>query len=193
MESQGPWKHLPPLVRPSSQTHEVAPPYPPLWLAAAKPTLFSNEFSLADRVALVSGGNRGLGLEMALALVEAGARAVYCVDLPKQPGEEWTKVRDYAARMEGIAGEGRLEYVSADVRDQEAMWKVGETVGDREGRMDVCVAAAGVLKTHTDCLEYPRAQFQDVSVSVSSVVVWWLPALLRERSVLENVCMPTAA
>ena len=130
---------------------------------------------------------------MALALVEAGARAVYCIDLPSQPGAEFITVRDYAARLEGSPSESRLEYVSADVRDQEAMWKVGETVGDREGRMDVCVAAAGVLKTHTDCLEYPRAQFQDVSVSVSSVVAWWLPALLREGSVLENVCMPTAA
>ena len=40
---------------------------------------------------------------MALALLEAGARAVYCVDLPKTPGEEWTKVRDYAARLEGLA------------------------------------------------------------------------------------------
>ena len=42
------------------------------------------------------------------------------------------------------------------------MWKIGEFVGDTEGRMDVCVAAAGVLKTHTDCLEYPAAQFREV-------------------------------
>ena len=83
-----------------------------------QPTLFSHEFSLADRVALVSGANRGLGLEMALALIEAGSRAVYCIDLPKEPGEEWTKVRDYAAKMEGKKGEGRLEYVSGDVTDQ---------------------------------------------------------------------------
>ncbi|KAI0362700.1 sorbose reductase sou1 [Trametes cingulata] len=149
------------------------PPYGPVGVAKAlqaspstpaKPTLFSHEFSLADRVALVSGANRGLGLEIALALVEAGARAVYCVDLPKQPGEEWTKVRDYAARMEGLpsADGGRLEYISGDVRDQQGMWRIGETIGEREGRMDVCVAAAGVLKSHTDCLEYPAKQFQEV-------------------------------
>ncbi|KAI0371732.1 sorbose reductase sou1 [Pilatotrama ljubarskyi] len=148
------------------------PPYGPVGVARAleaspstpaKPTLFAHEFSLADRVALVSGANRGLGLEIALALVEAGARAVYCVDLPKQPGEEWTKVRDYAARMEGLpTGAGRLEYISGDVRDQAGMWKIGETIGEKEGRMDVCVAAAGVLKSHTDCLEYPAKQFQEV-------------------------------
>ncbi|OBZ66240.1 Rhamnolipids biosynthesis 3-oxoacyl-[acyl-carrier-protein] reductase [Grifola frondosa] len=107
-------------------------------LIASVPTLFSHEFSLADRVALVSGGNRGIGLEMAMTLVEAGARAVYCIDLPKQPGEEWNKVKEYLERMEGKAGQGRLEYLSADVRDQGSMWKLGEAIGDREGRMDVC-------------------------------------------------------
>ena len=132
---------------------------------AAKPTLW-DEFALRDRVALVSGANRGLGLEMALTLVEAGARAVYCVDLPKRPGDEWTRVAEYVRRMaadsESEAVAGRLEYVSADVRDQRAMWKVGEEIGEREGRMDVCVAAAGILKSHTDCLEYPADQFEEV-------------------------------
>ncbi|KAI1784655.1 hypothetical protein LXA43DRAFT_1041563 [Ganoderma leucocontextum] len=83
---------------------------------------------------------------MALALVEAAARAVYCLDLPKTPGEEWVKASEYAKALEGkTGGAGRLEYVSADVMDQEAMWKFGKTVGDREGRMDACVAAAGIL------------------------------------------------
>ena len=50
--------------------------------------------------------------------------------------------------LKGLPCEGHL---SADVCDQERMmWKVGETV---EGRLDACVAAVGVLKTHTDCLE----------------------------------------
>ena len=56
---------------------------------------------------------------MALALVEAGARAVYCLDLPGDPGEEWEKVAAYAKKLEGkTGGAARLEYVSADVTDQ---------------------------------------------------------------------------
>ena len=82
------------------------------------PTIFAKEFSLADRVALVTGGNRGLGLEMAFALLEAGCRAVYCVDLPETPGEDFQKARDYAAKLKNKLGEGRLEYVSSDVTDQ---------------------------------------------------------------------------
>lgn len=87
-----------------------------LTFTAAEPTLFQKEFSLGDRVALVTGANRGLGLEMAMTLVEAGCRAVYCVDLPQSPGEEFTKVKQYVENMKGI--NGRMEYISADVRDQ---------------------------------------------------------------------------
>ncbi|KAI0031746.1 hypothetical protein K488DRAFT_51458 [Vararia minispora EC-137] len=122
------------------------------------------EFSLVDRVALVSGGNRGIGLEVALTLVEAGARRVYCVDLPKTPGAEFLAVQAYAWAMMGPVDEGegpeegeRLEYLCADVRDQEKMW-----AGGREGWMDVCVMAAGVLKDNTPCHDYPAAQFREV-------------------------------
>ena len=90
-------------------------------MGTASPTIFTHEFSLADRVALVTGAHRGIGLEMALALVEAGARAVYCVDLPTAPGEGWAKVSRYAKALASggkTGGEGRMEYVSADVRDQ---------------------------------------------------------------------------
>ncbi|KAI0073514.1 sorbose reductase sou1 [Panus rudis PR-1116 ss-1] len=150
----------------------VQPSYGPIGVTAAlkadpngpppQPTIFKHEFSLADRVGLVSGANRGLGLEMALALIEAGARAIYCIDLPKEPGEEWCKVRDYAKRLQGTGGEARMEYISCDVTDQECMWKVGETIGDREGRMDIGVAAAGVLKAPIGCLDYPAEEFSQV-------------------------------
>jgi len=123
-----------------------------------KPKIF-DEFALTDRVGIVSGGNRGLGLEMALALCEAGARVIYCFDLPASPSEEWTKSCEYIKRLENGS---RLEYVSIDVRDQKALWKKAEEIGGREQRMDVCVAAAGILKSHTDCLTYPEEQFTDV-------------------------------
>lgn len=45
---------------------------------------------------------------------------------------------------------------------QEIVWKIGETIGEREGRLDSCVAAAGVLPTNINCLEYSAKQFQDV-------------------------------
>ena len=46
---------------------------------------------------------------------------------------------------------------------QEFMWKIGETIGSREGRFDACVAAAGILKNHIGCLNYPADEFREVS------------------------------
>ncbi|TFK26442.1 sorbose reductase sou1 [Coprinopsis marcescibilis] len=142
-------------------------PHAPLGVSAAlqgkvsekpKPKIF-DEFSLKDRVGIVSGGNRGLGLEMALALCEAGARAIYCLDLPTKPSAEWEKTRDFLKKMDIGA---KLKYVSIDVTDQQSLWNRVAEIGDEEGRMDVCVAAAGILKAHTDCLRYPAAQFKEV-------------------------------
>ena len=124
-----------------------------------------DEFTLTDRVGIVSGGNRGLGLEMALALCEAGARVIYCFDLPTTPSDEWQKTHEFIKQL----GNGsRLEYVSVDVRDQQALWAKAQEIGDQERRMDICIAAAGILKSHTDCLTYPSEQFKEVRSGFSS-------------------------
>jgi len=116
---------------------EVITSAPP---TAPQPTIF-NEFSLAGRVAVVSGGNRGLGLEMALALCEQGAK-VYAFDIPDIPSADFLGISQYVDEMGG----GRsLEYISADVTDQKALWEKVEQVGTKESRMDICVAAAGIL------------------------------------------------
>jgi len=152
----------------SSSRNQSASPLGPIGvesaLAAAKSGYFRpvpsihKEFDLSGRVGIVSGGNRGLGLEMALALSELGAR-IYCIDLPQTPGEEWQASKNYVAKFEDCTG--RLEYVCADVTDQAGIWDVFQQIGDKEGRMDVCVAAAGILQG-ADCLEYPEAEFQKV-------------------------------
>jgi NAD(P)-dependent dehydrogenase (short-subunit alcohol dehydrogenase family) len=80
-----------------------------------------SQFSLRNRVASITGGHRGIGLEMALALAEAGA-IVYCLDLPAQPDEDWRKVQLFAEQLANISElKGRLEYISGDVTDQAGM------------------------------------------------------------------------
>ena len=43
------------------------------------------------------------------------------------------------------------------------MWKVADAIASKEGRLDVCVAAAGVLGSDPSRLEFPDDQFQSVS------------------------------
>ncbi len=42
------------------------------------------------------------------------------------------------------------------------MWKIAEDIGDKEGRMDVVFAAAGVVSDAFDCLECPAELFRKV-------------------------------
>ncbi|CAK5274873.1 unnamed protein product [Mycena citricolor] len=133
--------------------------------APALPTALSL-FSLSNRVALITGAHRGIGLEMALALAEAGA-AVYCLDIPAAPDADWRTVQESAAAMPGV---GRLEYVSGDVTDQKGMWALVEEIVRKEGRIDICVAGAGILHG-AECLEYEADDFRRVlDVNVSGVL-----------------------
>lgn len=117
------------------------------------------DFALTDRVAIVTGGNRGIGLEAALALSTAGSRAVYCLDLPEKPGESWNAARQSVAKH---GGPRRLEYVTADVRDQKTLFKTVEEIATKEGRMDICVAAAGISGAARSCLEYTEEELEEV-------------------------------
>lgn len=100
----------------------------------------------------------------------SGARAIYCFDIHEKPTEEWEAVKEYVGRLEQNPYTGspsRLEYVKVDVTDQSAVWKCAEEIGNKEGRMDVCVAAAGVLKPEKDVLQYPGDEFREVSEALN--------------------------
>lgn len=104
-------------------------------------TIF-DEYGLPARVAVVTGGNRGLGLEMSLALSELGAR-VYALDLPEKPSDDFLQVREHVSKLGG----GRsLEYVSVNVTDQKAIWNIVE---DSEYASTRCEELAGMRVIHT--------------------------------------------
>jgi len=123
-----------------------------------------DEFSLKGRVAVVTGGKQGLGLEMAMALAEAGA-SVHCLDLPPKPTPEFEQTKDYIGKLGGA-----MHYTSADVTNQQEIWAAVESIATQEGRMDVAIAAAGILHG-TYCLDYKDTDFQKVmSVNTNGVL-----------------------
>lgn len=90
---------------------------------------------MPDRAALVTGASRGIGLALADALGEAG----YALTLAARKPES----------LEQTAGELRdkgyeVEFVAANMADEEAIRQVVSTHRDRYGRLDVLVNNAGV-------------------------------------------------
>jgi NAD(P)-dependent dehydrogenase (short-subunit alcohol dehydrogenase family) len=92
-------------------------------------------FNLTGRVAIVTGGSRGLGQEMAEGLAEAGASLMLCARR-----DEWLTPTVDAFRARGFTVEGMLCDVSK-AADVQAV--VDKTVS-RFGKVDVLINNAGV-------------------------------------------------
>ena len=91
---------------------------------------------LADRVALVTGGARGIGLASATGLSRAGA-AILIVDRLAQES-------DAAVRATVEAG-GKAHALAADLSQTRHIAGIVEEAGRVFGRLDILVNAAGIL------------------------------------------------
>lgn len=94
---------------------------------------------LRDRVAVVTGAGRGIGLAIAERLAQAGA-VVVIGELEPERGE---------AAAAGLVGRGhRVEVVTLDVADGASCAAMVEAVVERHGGIDVLVNNAGVFRLH---------------------------------------------
>jgi gluconate 5-dehydrogenase len=91
-------------------------------------------FDLTGRVALVTGGSRGLGAEFAEGLAEAGASLMLCARR-----DEWLIPEMDALRARGFAVDG----ARCDVSREDQVATVVERTLARYGRIDILVNNAG--------------------------------------------------
>ncbi len=92
-------------------------------------------FDLSGRTALITGGSRGLGLQIAEALGEYGATLVLAA----------RKQDELDQAVVHLAGQGiTASAVAVDLRTAEAAQTLTETVMRRSGRIDILVNNAGI-------------------------------------------------
>jgi NAD(P)-dependent dehydrogenase (short-subunit alcohol dehydrogenase family) len=106
-----------------------------------------DRFRLDGRVAVVTGGNRGLGRAFARALTEAGARVAIAA-------------RDQH-RSQAVAGELGAVAVTTDVTDPASVAAMLETVTGELGPIDVLVNNSGVC-FHRPALDVPADEWRAV-------------------------------
>lgn len=87
-------------------------------------------FSVRDKVVHVSGGSRGIGLAIARAFSQAGARVVV------------------SARSEQALAASGLDYEVCDIRDSAQIRRCVERILERHGHLDVLFNVAGINYRH---------------------------------------------
>ena len=92
-------------------------------------------FDLRGRVALITGGSKGLGKAMARGFAEAGA------DIVISSRNEQELRAALAEILEGLSVRG--EYLVADMADRKQATRLAETALERMGRVDIFVNNAG--------------------------------------------------
>lgn len=131
-------------------------------------------YELGDRVALVTGAARGIGLETARALISRGA-SVAVIDLEAEAAEA------AAAQLHDTRAIG----LAADVTDRGAMQQAVAATVERFGALDVVVANAGIASRAATFRAMASEGFErviDVNLmGVVRTVDAALPELIRRR------------
>lgn len=133
----------------------------------------SNPFDLTGKVALVTGGNTGLGQGIALALAEAGA------DIAS------VALSDSDETIEKVQALGRKAIgVSADLTSIEPVERVLKETLDAFGRVDILVNNAGLIR-RADAVDFSEADW-DLVMNINLKTVFFMSQAAARQMIAQG-------
>lgn len=120
--------------------------------------------SLQGRIAVVTGASRGIGRAAALALIKAGAHVVL---LARTQGA----LEELDDEIRAVGGSATL--VPVDLRDYDALDRLGAALHQRWGRLDIVLGNAGLLGDVTP-LGHVEPRVWDDVMAVNVTANWRL-------------------
>ncbi|RPD66464.1 NAD-P-binding protein [Lentinus tigrinus ALCF2SS1-7] len=114
------------------------------------------DFSMSNKVCLVTGAARGLGNEFCRAFVQSGCTSLAIVDLKEEEAEhaaeELVKAACVDSEME--PSDYRIMGIGCDVSSELSVQQAFRRVMDTYGRIDSVVASAGIVENYS-AFDYP--------------------------------------
>jgi NAD(P)-dependent dehydrogenase (short-subunit alcohol dehydrogenase family) len=120
-------------------------------------------FDISDKVAIVTGGNVGIGQAIGRTLLEAGCKVVTC------------SRRDYDSppAAEGLSGvDGRVIHMTCDVREPDQIQAVVDRTKSEFGSIDILVNNAGGSPGASSSTASPRFFAAVIAINLTGVLVF---------------------
>ncbi|MHC5306795.1 SDR family NAD(P)-dependent oxidoreductase [Bartonella sp. LJL80] len=121
-------------------------------------------FDLSGRIALITGASRGIGYQLALEFAKRGA---HIIAVARTTGG-LEELDDHICSMGASA-----TLVPLDLHDMVAIDRLGDSIRERWGKLDVLVANAGVLGTIAPVAHVEAKIFEDV-FTINLISQWRL-------------------
>ena len=133
------------------------------------------QFALTGKVALVTGGSRGLGQAMALALAEAGADVALVAHEPST--ETASAVQELGRRALML----EADLINGSVADLDS---IVEQVVQGLGRIDILVNNAGIIR-RTPAVDFSEKDWDDV-IAINEKAVFFLAQAVGRRMIAQG-------
>lgn len=145
--------------------------------------MFAQKLRLDGRVAVITGGGRGIGLSCAQALAEFGAKVILA-DISADISEQ--------GRADLSSKGLKAETISLDVTDSKQVEAVAQDIVHKHGRVDILVANAGIARSGVASEDVPDELWLNVN-DVNYNGVFWCnrsfarPMLAAGRGAIVNI------